>query len=99
MTRCIGNLIGQKYGIIPDPEIMEINLKRYKVKFAVLGNDPFWKIFDVYEVKKIVSKYIGLHNPYGVNKEIDESIKLKVGSSSKIPNTFGYSVVFFDGIT
>jgi serine/threonine protein phosphatase PrpC len=98
ITRCFGNISGVEFGLIPDPEVTECDIKANKVKFAILGNTVFWKYLEEKEVIHIISKYSHNVDTLGATKELEDLIKQKVGISSKVLYEYSFSVVFFDAI-
>ena len=95
-TRCFGLTSAGNYGMTPDPEINECDLKSSKVKYTVLGNYTFWKILTEPEVRYITSKYVASKDTAGVNKELFDLIRQKVGLNSKILERCGFEVIYFD---
>ena len=95
-TRCFGNISGENYGLIPNPEVNECDIKVNKVRFAVLGNNTFWKILKEPEIRFIVSKYISNKDNLGASKELGDLIRHKAGTNSKILEKSGYEIIYFD---
>ena len=95
-TRCFGNLSGKDYGLIPDPELIECDLKSNKVRYAVLGNYTFWKILNEPEIRFITSKYVLNKDSIAANKELADLIRQKLGINSKIIEKIGFEVIYFD---
>jgi hypothetical protein len=95
-TRCFGMLSGADFGLIPNPEINECDLKAGKVRFAVLGNDTFWKILTEPEIRFISFKYTSNKDNIGAVKEIWDLIRQKLGTNSKILDKIGFEVIYFD---
>ena len=95
-TRCVGLLSASDFGLIPNPEINECDLKAGKVKYAVLGNYTFWKLLKEEEIRFITSKYISTRDSNRASKELDELIRQKVGTNSKLSAKCGYEIIYFD---
>ena len=95
-TRCFGNLSGKDYGLIPDPELIECDLKSNKVRYAVLGNYTFWKIVNETEIRFITSKYVLNKDSIAASKELADLIRQKLGTNSKIIEKIGFEVIYFN---
>ena len=95
-TRCFGLISAGNYGMTPDPEINECDLKSSKVKYTVLGNYTFWRILTEPEIRHITSKYAASKDTAGANKELWDLIRQKVGYNAKILERCGYEVIYFD---
>ena len=95
-TRSFGMLSGADFGLIPNPEINECDLKAGKVRFAVLGNDTFWKILTEPEIRFICFKYTSNKDNVGAIKELWDLIRQKLGTNSKILDKIGFEVIYFD---
>ena len=95
-TRCFGIISGADYGLVPDPELNECDLKVSKVKFTVMGNYTFWRLLNEVEIGKIISKYYSNKDLIGANKELWDLIRQKVGTNSKVLDKCGFEVIYFD---
>ena len=95
-TRSFGMLSGADFGLIPNPEINECDLKVGKLRFAVLGNDTFWKILTEPEIRFICFKYTSNKDNVGAIKELWDLIRQKLGTNSKILDKIGFEVIYFD---
>ena len=95
-TRCFGKLNCLDIGLIPDPEINECDIKVNKVRYVVLGNCTFWKLLKENEIRFITSKYVSNRDNIGANKELEDLIRQKVGTNSKMLGKCGFEVIYFD---
>ena len=75
ISRCIGNLAAEEYGVIPGPEIIESDLRANKGKFIVMGTESLWKFLTEDEVGEIVSKHFTSTNSDAACKELQELAK------------------------
>ena len=97
-TRSFGILSGQDFGLIPNPEINECDLKSSKVRYAILGNDTFWKAVAEPEIRFITNKYTSNKDNNAANKELLDLIRQKLGSNSKILDKIGFEVIYFENV-
>ena len=97
-TRSFGILSGEDFGLIPNPEINECDLKSSKVRYAILGNDTFWKAVAEPEIRFITNKYTSNKDNNAANKELLDLIRQKLGSNSKILDKIGFEVIYFENV-
>ena len=64
LTRSIGDLEGQKIGIISEPEII-IKKIDSTCKYIVMGSDGLWDVIKPYDVRRIVNSYFFKNDPKG----------------------------------
>ena len=95
-TRAFGILSGANYGLVPDPEVIECDLKSNKVKYIILGNCTFWKLLNEIEIGNITAKYVSNKDIIGVNKEFGDLIRQKVGTNSKLLDKCGFEIIYLD---
>ena len=69
MSRSIGDLIGKKIGVIPNPGILEYDLNE-SVKFIVVCSDGVWEFLENDNVKNIGIKYYKKKDPNGYCHEL-----------------------------
>ena len=69
MSRSIGDLIGKKLGVIPNPGILEYDLNK-NVKYIVVASDGIWEFLSNENVRDIGKKYYMDNNPNGFCHEI-----------------------------
>ena len=69
MSRSIGDLIGKKIGVIPNPGILEYELNE-SVKFIVVCSDGVWEFLNNDVVKNIGKKYYEKKDPNGFCHEL-----------------------------
>ena len=62
MSRSIGDLIGKKIGVIPNPGILEYELNE-SVKFIVVCSDGVWEFLNNDEVKNIGINFYNKNDP------------------------------------
>lgn len=72
ISRCIGNLAAEEFGIIPGPEIGESDVKINKGKFVVMGTESLWKYISDDEVGDIVNTHYFANDNAGACKELQE---------------------------
>ena len=97
-TRSFGILSGEDFGLVPNPEINECDLKSSKVRYAILGNDTFWKAVAEPEIRFITNKYTSNKDNNAANKELLDLIRQKLGSNSKILDKIGFEVIYFENV-
>ena len=97
-TRSFCILSGEDFGLIPNPEINECDLKSSKVRYAILGNDTFWKAVAEPEIRFITNKYTSNKDNNAANKELLDLIRQKLGSNSKILDKIGFEVIYFENV-
>ena len=69
MSRSIGDLIGKKLGIIPNPGILEYDLNK-NVKYIVVASDGIWEFLTNENVKDVGNKFYMNNDPNGFCHEI-----------------------------
>ena len=69
MSRSIGDLIGKKLGVIPNPGILEYDLNE-SVKFIVVASDGIWEFISNENVRNIGKQFYKDKNPKGFCQEI-----------------------------
>jgi serine/threonine protein phosphatase PrpC len=69
MSRSIGDLVGKKLGVIPNPGILEYELNK-DVKYIVVASDGIWEFLSNENVKDIGKKYYKDKNPNGFCHEL-----------------------------
>jgi serine/threonine protein phosphatase PrpC len=69
MSRSIGDLVGKKLGVIPNPGILEYELNK-DVKYIVVASDGIWEFLSNENVKEIGKKYYKDKNPNGFCHEL-----------------------------
>ena len=69
MSRSIGDLIGKKLGVIPNPGILEYDLNE-SVKFIVVASDGIWEFISNEIVRNIGKQFYNDKNPKGFCQEI-----------------------------
>ena len=69
MSRSIGDLIGKKLGVIPNPGILEYDLNE-SVKYIVVASDGIWEFLSNENIKDFGNKFYSEKNPNGFCHEI-----------------------------
>lgn len=69
MSRSIGDLIASTLGVIPEPEIIEMELES-TTQFIIIASDGVWEFLDNKTVKDIVMPYYLKNDPNGACKEL-----------------------------
>ena len=69
MSRSIGDQDGKKFGVIPDPGIIEYNINR-NTKYIVLCSDGVWEFLSNEHVKNIGKEFYLNNNPKGFVQEL-----------------------------
>ena len=64
LTRTIGDLEGEKIGIISDPDII-IKKIDSTCKYLVMGSDGLWDVIKPYDVRRIVTPFFNKDDPNG----------------------------------
>ena len=96
ISRCIGNLAAQDYGIIPGPEVVESDIRVNRGKFIVMGTSNFWKYLTDDEVGEIVNKYLVMVDSTTACKELIDISKERWKSDTGGYEDISVSVIFFD---
>ena len=96
ISRCIGNLIAEDYGIIPGPEVVESDIRMNRGKFIVMGTSSLWKYLTDNEVGEIVNQYYGIADSVSACKELIDTAKDKWKSDTGGYDDISVSVIFFD---
>jgi integrin-linked kinase-associated serine/threonine phosphatase 2C len=69
MSRSIGDLEGKKFGIIPEPGIIEYNISS-NTKYIVLCSDGVWEFLANEHVKNVGKEFYLSNNPNGFVQEL-----------------------------
>lgn len=64
LTRSIGDLVGERVGIISEPDITIKNVDS-TCKYLVLGSDGLWDMIKPYDVIRIVNPFFKKGDPKG----------------------------------
>jgi len=96
ISRCIGNLAGLDYGIIPGPEVIENDIRISRGKFIVMGTASLWKYLTEEEVGEIVNKYLASNDSAGACKELEEIAKDRWKLYTGGYDDISVVIVFFD---
>ena len=96
ISRCVGNLIGNSYGVIPGPEVIESDIKINRGKFIVMGTSSLWKYLNEDEVGNIVNKYLSTSDSIGACKALEESAKERWKNDTGGYDDISVIVIFFD---
>ena len=96
ISRCIGNLAAEEYGVIPGPEIIESDLRANKGKFIVMGTESLWKFLTEDEVGEIVSKHFTSTNSDAACKELQELAKERWKNNIGGYDDISVIVIFID---
>ena len=64
LTRSIGDLEGEKIGIISEPDII-IKKIDSNCKYIIMGSDGLWDVIKPYDVRRIVNPYFIKNDPKG----------------------------------
>ena len=75
MTRAIGDVSGEKAGIIPIPEISQFQLHRTRRSFVVVASDGVWEFLTSQHVVDIVSMFEPRAAKQAAAKVVEEAIK------------------------
>lgn len=96
ISRCVGNLIGNNYGVIPGPEVIESDIRINRGKFIVMGTSSLWKYLNEDEVGDIVNKYLSTSDSIGACKALEESAKERWKTDTGGYDDISVIVIFFD---
>ena len=69
MSRSIGDIEAKKYGVIPNPQIVEYTLNYYS-KYMIICSDGVWEFIDNNQAMKIGNKYYLRNDPNGLCQEL-----------------------------
>ena len=69
MSRSIGDIEAKKYGVIPNPQIVEYTLSYYS-KYMIICSDGVWEFIDNKEAMQIGNKYFLRNDPNGLCQEL-----------------------------
>ena len=64
LTRSIGDLEGEKIGIISEPDIVVKKIDS-TCKYIVMGSDGLWDVIKPYDVRRIVTPFFNRNDPKG----------------------------------
>ena len=96
ISRCIGNLIEEKNGIIPGPEVVESDIRINKGKFIVMGTSSLWKYLTENEIGEIVNKYLFASDSVSACRELEDISKERWKSDIGVYDDISVVVIFFD---
>ena len=96
ISRCVGNLIGNSYGVIPGPEVIESDIRLNRGKFIVMGTSSLWKYLNEDEVGNIVNKYLSTNDSIGACKTLEEAAKERWKIDTGGYDDISVIVIFFD---
>ena len=96
ISRCVGNLIGNNYGVIPGPEVIESDIRINRGKFIVMGTSSLWKYLNEDEVGNIVNKYLSTSDSIGACKALEEAAKERWKIDTGGYDDISVIVIFFD---
>ena len=96
ISRCVGNLIGNNYGVIPGPEVIESDIRINRGKFIVMGTSSLWKYLNEDEVGNIVNKYLTTSDSIGACKALEEAAKERWKTDTGGYDDISVIVIFFD---
>ena len=96
ISRCIGNLAAEEYGVIPGPEIVESDIKLNKGKFIVMGTESLWKYLNEDEVGEIVNKHYSSLNSEAACKELQDLAKERWKNKTGGYDDISVIVIFLD---
>ena len=97
ISRCIGNLAAEDFGIIPGPEIGESDVRLNKGKFIVIGTQSFWKYLSDDEISEIVNRYYSSYDSEGACNELQDLAKDRwKEKNSGAFDDISVIVIFFD---
>ena len=74
LTRSIGDLEGEKIGIISDPDIV-VKKMDSTCKYVVLGSDGLWDVIKPYDVRRIVNPFFYRNDPNGACQALMKTAK------------------------
>jgi serine/threonine protein phosphatase PrpC len=75
MTRSMGDGVGQRVGVSPEPEVTIFDLKE-EHKFVLIASDGVWEFLSNEDVADIVSPYVAKNAPEAAaNALVKESLK------------------------
>jgi len=96
ISRCIGNLAAEEFGVIPGPEIVESDIRLNKGKFLVMGTESLWKYLNEDEVGEIVNKHYSSTNSEAACKEVQDLAKERWKDKTGGYDDISVIIVFFD---
>ena len=96
ISRCVGNLAAEEFGVIPGPEIMESDIRLNKGKFIVMGTESLWKYLNEDEVGQIVTKHFSSNNSEDACKDLQDLAKERWKEKTGGYDDISVAVVFFD---
>ena len=74
LTRSIGDLEGEKIGIISEPDIV-VKKMDSTCKYVVLGSDGLWDVIKPYDVRRIVNPFFYRNDPNGACQTLLKTAK------------------------
>mgnify|MGYP002868435095 FL=1 len=96
ISRCVGNLAAEDYGIIPGPEVVESDIRLNKGKFIVMGTESLWKYLNEDEVGEIVNKHFSSNNSEDACKDLQDLAKERWKEKTGGYDDISVVVIFFD---
>ena len=96
LSRCFGNFAASEIGIIPDPEVVECDVRVNKGKFLVLGTASLWKYLSDEEIGVSVNKYLQNCDCAGACKELEDLARERWQFNSRYVEDISVVVIFFD---
>ena len=96
LSRCFGNFAVSEIGIIPDPEVVECDVRVNKGKFIVIGTASLWKYLSDEEIGAVVKKYLLNNDCAGACKELEDLAREQWQLNSRYVEDISVVVIFFD---
>ena len=96
ISRSLGDLQTKELGIIPNPEIIESNLKIDRGKICVIGTSSLWKYLSEEEVGNIVRKHARENDTYSACKELEELARERWKKNMRRVDDITCVIIFFE---
>ena len=96
ISRSLGDLQTKELGIIPNPEIIESNLKIDRGKICVIGTSSLWKFLSEEEVGVIVRKHARENNAYAACRELEEIARERWKRNMRSVDDISIVIIFLE---
>ena len=95
LSRCFGNFAAKEIGIIPDPEVVECDIRINRGKFIVAGTVSLWKYISDEEIGLVVSKHLLNCDCLGACKDLEDLARERWQLNERYVEDISVLVIFF----
>lgn len=72
MSRSIGDKVASSIGVICEPEIIQLSIRRIKPRIVILASDGIWEYISNETAKELLMPYYDLKDPVGASRRLTE---------------------------